>query len=228
MIRLILNENEKLKPLRSWLELQTWTVKDFCFLREGMSPSNEGFTPDRDSEMLLIRYLASCQVKPVNCDNAKAQNDLNSAAATGVGSICYGIQYKPADLIDCARKASVAIPYYMQHLDKLATDLMPGAQIHVGSSEDSKAGGSYKRTNEGVQIEALDSSHEYHATELAIAIASWQDLFINGGYNPNDSRNDNAQIKDLLKGKHRSLGSNAVKAIARIITPDKMTGSRKR
>ena len=150
LLRHIFDENKKLKPLRPWLELQAWTVKDFCFLRGGKSPSDESFTVEHDTEMLLIRYLASCRVNPLNCDFDKAQHDLNNAAATGVGSICYGIQYKPADLINCAQKASIPIPYYMRPLEGPDPGLLP---------------------------EVFNTSHANHSPELAAALECWLALY---------------------------------------------------
>ena len=248
---LILDETRKLKPLRPWLKLPAWTLKQFCFLLEGEDPSDKTHRLKNGRKELMVQAVDSYQIP-------YAPTTRDGYDPTGIYQ-AIRCKYKSADLVRVARDIGIKVPYYMLpmlEVDKTQPepDSYPSLSASTkhksgfldevqkaidrvkadkdqppdGTAAGARANGAHEVAAMDVPIEFSDSNHEFHATELAIAIASWQDLFINGEYDPNDSRNDSDQIKDWLRGKHPSLGSNAVDAIARIIKPDKMTGSRKR
>ena len=104
LIGSILNENKKLKPLRRWLMLPAWTVDDFCFLIEGKPPSDQRFQPNRDTQMLLVRALAACDIQPIKPGST---------------------QYNPGDLINLAKEINIYIPYYMRFYRKPDPGLLP-------------------------------------------------------------------------------------------------------
>lgn len=102
---------------------------------------------------------------------------------------------KPVDVLKWAENKNLTIPNWMAELYET-------------------------RSTENTLINQIFSEdHTYYSEELKLAIEVWEDMFVNGSYNPNQGVKK--QIIKSLKEKKQKITNNACERIATVVIPKK-------